>query len=293
MEFSCAFDHSQNLFRFERLGPELQVLHEILPEKRDFEVRDRGIFVHRPDYSLHWSTGQIDEIYRREPNAKPSRDYVSPFDVRLMGFYTNICFTEYCDFSQGCRNHFDQNVLAAEMSPEGVCRVVLQWKKHPNTYTTIWFDRDQGYSPIRYQHTVGSPTARPGQSGETTWQEISGVWVPRTYLGEDFYRGEDRPLRRRMEIAFEWESVNEPVPDEAFTAAGMGLPPSTRIVSEELGRRILLGQVANVSHSNPPMAAEPPDRGRWIAAWASLVALFATGAVTLVVVVRRRKQRAT
>ena len=233
VEFSSAFDYDKNFLRFERLGPNWRTRHQVHPVQMEYEEQDRGVYVRRPDYSLHWSTEQPDTIYRRKPSAEPSRDYVSPLDVRMIGLYTNICFMEFIPFDQGPKSLLKNNILAAETSAEGVCRVVIQSRKYPDTFTTIWFDRKQGYSPIRYQHTIDSPTAQPFQYAETTWQKTSGVWVPQTYVGEDFLR-KDGTLRRRMEITFEWESVNKPLPEEMFTAEGMGLP-STRIVREDTG----------------------------------------------------------
>ncbi len=69
----------------------------------------------------------------------------------------------------------------------------------------------------------------------------------------------------RRELAFEWESVNKPIPDELFQKEGLGLPGETFVIDHRLGRGIVIGRLDGkpTAFSNePPLSA---NRSRtWI-----------------------------
>jgi hypothetical protein len=75
-------------------------------------------------------------------------------------------------------------------------------------------------------------------------------------------------------LTFDWEAVNEPIPDEVFALDGMALPQGTRIANEKLGTGIMEGKVGE-----DPMKPVRPVPG---IAWRSWWVL---GNVVLIVVI--------
>jgi hypothetical protein len=91
-----------------------------------------------------------------------------------------------------------------------------------------------------------------------------------------------------MELAFEWESVNQSVPETHFTAAAIGLPPETQIVSFELGTRVALGTLrGEESAEQMPTAFSQRDRSKTVTVIICSVML----AILIIVCVTRRRRR--
>ena len=179
--------------------------------------------------------------------------------MQSLGLAYTATLQRYVSFSKRYQVLSESKVVEVADEGEGVCRVVWEIGTSPGTFETIWFDRQRGYSPIRIELRNPRLSADLLQMGETTWQQVDGIWVPRTFLGENF-DGSGK-MESRMELALEWESVNHPVPEELFTAAGIGLPPETQIVSFELGSRTALGPVGG-ERSAKPLATAPIQDGR-------------------------------
>jgi len=212
----------------------------------------------------------------------------TPFDVRCLGLVfdldTNVNYLEQC------RSISEAKVVEITQEAKGICRILWEMDQ-PGTFVSAWFDQQQGYSPIRVEVRVGNLADLPStplQRAETTWTNISGVWVPGAFLSEFFtLNGE---LESKTELGFEWESVNERVPEKLFTAAGMGLPSETRLVSYELGRRVALGNVggAEVTPLPSEQVMELSNRSQMIAVVVSVLLVAALLAAILV-----RRYRAT
>jgi hypothetical protein len=223
----CAFDYKANLFRFDR---DMPFLIGNRHSRRPFKVdREKGMYVRTPEYSLDWTTEQPDQVFRRAPGAKPPALAI-PFDVRCLGLAYTGTLTHDVSFRERYQGFSESRIVAAVDEGGGACRVTWEAKKFPGTFETVWFDQRQGYSPIRIELRAGSPSASLLQLGETTWRQIMGVWVPRTFLGED-YDGKGK-VESKMELAFEWESVNQPAAEILFTTGGMGLPPGVIVYTE-------------------------------------------------------------
>jgi len=240
VEFFCAFDYEADLFRFERDVPAIRRNPE--KEEKARVEREKGLYIRTPKYSLHWTHEQSDMVKRQNVDAKPPRP-ATPFDVRSLGLAFSL--DVHVSFPKQTRALSEDEVVEVAEEAQGICRVLWETDQ-PGTFVTAWFDQQQGHSPIRVEVRVGDLAdlpAAPLQRAKTTWTNISDVWVPRTFLSQ--YFDIDGELRSKVEVAFQWESVNEPVPEKLFTAAGMGLPPETRLVSYETGKPVVLGSVGS------------------------------------------------
>src|SRR3989304_524557 len=107
----------------------------------------------------------FDAVVRRKANADPI-DVVAPFDVRCMG----LAFNGSLDTYQRFRELYDDclaNEIVEVTETGNLCRVVMRYRRAVSTFVTIWFDREQGHSPIRIEVCVMSPSSAPLQRGET------------------------------------------------------------------------------------------------------------------------------
>ncbi|MBN2021946.1 MAG: hypothetical protein JW809_04065 [Pirellulales bacterium] len=241
----CAFDHSKDLFRWDRDTGEVVVAHQCEPVKQDFNLALMAIFIRRPEFTLHYFNGNsVDEVYQRSASATPCPE-VAPFDVRCLGLAFNGTLDRYYPFARLFKACHDQRIVEVTET-DGISRVVSSPSADSNVFFTTWFNQKQGCSPIRTELRMGAMSSPPIQRSETTWKETHGVWVPATFVGEDYDSAGKAPTRE-MEWTFQWESVNGLVPDRHFTAAGMGLPPETRIVSDESGKRVVLGTIGGAA----------------------------------------------
>ena len=123
----------------------------------------------------------------------------------------------------------------------GVCRI--RWNAMNNSLDlTVWFNRETGYAPIRREarYKWYGATPRPQEIAETTWTQISGVWVPKSAMLERTLH----TSHTKIDLAFQWESVNQPVLQTVFLPASL-LPhgAGALIVSTEAGGPVVLGRV--------------------------------------------------
>lgn len=291
----CAFDFQKNWMRFDR-DTGKTMAGKRGAAKEDINIPLRGKYVRRPEHTLRWSTSGIHDVVRGKATAPPP-DIVSPFDVRCVGILFNsvmegleirgLGFDKICD-------HIISNVHIVEVSHEanGICRVV--WSLQPprndkyDMLITTWFN--QAYLPIRQEGRFAA-TQKLISKMEVTWQQMADVWVPRTYKGEDFSMSPgDSGLRRKRELVFEWESVNESLPEKYFTVAGLDLPGDTLVSSDELGKFVTLGTIADKEATIAGKEAALPElkenRTRPVLVVVSLVLMVI---LTIAIIVHRRR----
>jgi hypothetical protein len=156
----------------------------------------------------------------------------------------------------------------------------------------MWISEAQGFSPIRFEIRVPTFGERPDNNGdgwddvphslsEVTWIERSGVWVPVSLRVETNFGPGGTHRQVTQELAFDWESVNEPVDDELFTALAIAPSEDTELVDMRLGEPVSLGTVGQQAHPVPLVAAEGRASLRWVIAAAVAVAVAGLGLVAL------------
>jgi hypothetical protein len=240
-QFFCAFDYLSDRYRFDRDTGEIVKFHQIKPVAKDYDIPLRAIYIRRPEYSCHWDARQEHTVHWKKSNARVS-DIVEPIDVRCLGLVFSDTLNSEYGYNEVVQSYSNKCEIIDVKEIDEACRVVLKEKDSADVFTAIWFSSLQRFLPVRLEVRIGSPSSPPCQRSETTWQQISNVWVPKSVLIEGF-NPDDGKLTLKKELSFQWESVNQPVPEKCFTPMGMDLPPETQIVSTELGKRFVLGNI--------------------------------------------------
>jgi hypothetical protein len=249
VEYSCAFDFAQGkirmdvtdlvfmsaaigeklgLERFDGLGKSSGTKAARTLEPGQAFFRQPSKFVRTSEYTLAWSGWGAHQILRRSPHASPP-EQCSLFDVRCLGLISTADLDQsklqYTEFSQRL---MQQQVIDAAIEENGLHRIVWKFGNGIVSWRTVWFSRENGYSPVRIQFHCGE-NRKLVQSGETTWQEVSSVWVPKTLRLKT-------EGTRRLEInwAFKWESVNTSVDSRRFTEEGLDVPGRVWVIDTEL-----------------------------------------------------------
>ena len=126
---------------------------------------------------------------------------------------------------------------------EQASRIVLAWQYRirrgrlagSRGRFDLVLDTEQGNRPVQLRSWIRDPDAEEWklqQSGDASWKEINGVWVPKTWTMESQHTG------KRSELSFEWESVNQAVPAETFEAEAFNAPQGTPIFDHRLGKPV-------------------------------------------------------
>lgn len=155
----------------------------------------------------------------------------------------------------------------------------------------IVYNRDQGSMPVRYREVHFDP--RDGkisaeQLSQTTWQQKSGVWVPVTWTLEDPFDG------NLDTYAFDWESVNEPVPERLFQLAGFDLPKGISILNNRLEKPVQEGVTGQPTKDAVPVSPARQTKQPPLASGSALLGLngaIAFGIVFAVIYLVARSRR--
>lgn len=263
-EVYCAFDYDSDAFRFDQeLQLPLALPEGVRPGKvpiRLATVKTKVAF--STDGAVYWcddESGMVElwgDSFETNPRLKV-------FDVRSVGllgvfsFGNRVSVDEICDIRSRLK-------VRDVTQHSGVQRILYE-AVESKVLIALSIDESEGFTPIRTEirdlAEVGSnPTfeqAEVVEDDSVTWKLIDGVQVPESM---QLVAGTDR-----RELAFEWESVNKPIPDELFQKEGLGLPGETFVIDHRLGRGIVIGRLDGkpTAFSNePPLSA---NRSRtWI-----------------------------
>lgn len=219
------------------------------------------------------------------PERQPDPAFKT-FDVRAIGILLYADFSLGTSFEELISHLMSQEITGFNRDAVGLCKITWEFGESRELQRMLWLDASRGYSPVR-QETRYRKSEQDAWSGvkilsETTWREIDGAWVPQTYVLEDRFN-----VRvKKYELAFDWESINEPVPEEVFSWEGFDLPIGTAIVDNRLGTPIQLGQVGGFV--GPTEAeAESITRTRIVI----VVAALSVGVILLSAFLRWRRER--
>jgi hypothetical protein len=269
--YYCAFDFAKDAFRFD--GDDFEMIgSEGPPPSPPKPTRVKTIYADTPKENLFWYGRTPYRLHSRRSGAAP--DLVTTiFDVRCLGIsYMADMQERFTPFTKLCDNlglNGTEGITRVRAEADGVVRV--DWARGYQSLMkdSVWFDEKRGYSPIRLEFRYGDYNSPIQEKCETTFARVSDVWVPRTFVIERTPRGR---MVKRLELAFEWESVNKPVSRSLFTADGLGLPRGTEILSLELGRPVILGYVGGSDAPAPRTGVSTWVRG--VLLGASLVAIL-------------------
>lgn len=230
VEMFCAFDFEKNLMR-------LDITRPIQLKKNDEYERTvrKTVFARTENYVVFWDNrNEIAFIRPRDT------DYgeVSFFDVRSLGLMNRPTFRyllkqgEY-DWRRFC-SEFRKKSLVLEKTDDGI---VLSEDDAPTLTIRELLLAGTGI-PFPRQFVVSMKSGNSKSALDTTdleWKVINGVAVPVSYVHSD--------RDSKTKYFFEWESLNEGIPNHYFDIEEFGLAPQTPIVDERTDPPRALGKI--------------------------------------------------
>jgi hypothetical protein len=239
----CAFDYSKGWFRFDRSEP--RRLTSDAKSKTWTLQYFGGKFARTPEGSVQWHLGSHAADFRNP--SEPASNLIRPFDIRCLGLYTGVSLDKGYSVDEmiaAYSSYEHQVVVKSKNKNHELSFVGKPYAQNPlgDVQTVIWFDENRGFSPIRSEWRERDPKNldrwKPSvEVNETTYQLVADVWVPRTYRTE----WKTEKVRKCLELAFEWESVNQPVRAELFTKEGLELKTGTMYMDTQTGKPIVVG----------------------------------------------------
>jgi hypothetical protein len=205
--------------------------------------------------------------------------WVQPFDVRAVGLLHLADFrgeTTFIDLHGYLTTRRFVEVLEEK---QGLYR--LSWLEDEGAVRAwLWLDEKKGFSPTRMETRYQALDSEKAQLGrlidvsETTWIEMSGVVVPRSFRLQDGFEV--------YELTLDWEAVNQGVSEQLFTPEGFNLEQGTYIVNDRLGKPIVTGRVGDDSFSPSTDIGEEENlkSRRWFF-MLGVVAVLLLGAIIL------------
>jgi formylglycine-generating enzyme required for sulfatase activity len=245
-----AFDHSQELFRFDssrrmriRSIPPGAGIAQAIEEDVDAQLR----YVRTREQSAHWSKSSPRDdatLFLGRPGRQWADDVLATqhclIDLRACGVISHSDLTsnagrsvkEYCDSllkllvidvteKQGMaqifvRANYTQHQLTIDVAHQFTpVEYIVSWKKGPGSSTS------------------GSRTAR------VTWTEVAGVQVPKSFTIE--FDGPDENSYSLYRFLCLWKNVNQPIDPKYFDYRSFpDIPPRTEIADSRIkgGARI-------------------------------------------------------
>jgi hypothetical protein len=245
VEIYCAFDYAKEDLRFDRTQPVLmrdegEQQWRLLRHKHQYVRTQKNQIIRHP----------IGGVISIRPLDSVLKSGAHPFDIRVVGLAMHAIMHDTESFESLYK-------LDAEEPPKSVERIdkditKITWKRRLREYTK-WINETQGFTPIRYEvHRQDKDTGgrKLVYRCEATWQEKSGVWVPKTMRSEN-----TKPVET-LEIAFEWESVNSPIPPITFTPEGFDVEKHLApVVDHTLGKPVLVDLLRPKTAPDVPLPA--------------------------------------
>ncbi len=212
IELLSAFDFRSNMFRFDRLEPTWLVsspreLHKEGARKMSI-VQHGGKYVKRADRTIQWM-GAEPWVWIRRPN-RSAHGAIRPFDIRVIGLLNWGSFDRWGTWERMLQI-LHRPVHDAVQENESLYRLVWVNEKTGVRVDRL-FDATVGFSPVRTEQRQRPPNATgpwpdPSEVQGATWIRKNAVWVPTSWY-QEILNPRDR---RRRELTFEWQAVNEPL----------------------------------------------------------------------------------
>lgn len=206
------------------------------------QVQERLIkYVRTPQCSLHWNSDENRIVFQRDPQHAPDES-LQRFDIRALGFMGMYDFENGTLLGATGKNLLEQQVVG--FSTDNTSRKIT-WVFGPNEKfrREITIDQKNGkvarHFEVRQRATKDAEwEASPLEINDVTWKELSGAYVPATYVHRSLASGK---VDSQLELNFEWKSVNAPLDENDFTYNGLDLQVKAQIVSDQSGKRTLVG----------------------------------------------------
>ncbi len=149
------------------------------------------------DYLVQYPRDWIDPVEQRHP-----------FDLRLMGIIS-IGEFEHRSTYDDVETFISKKTKLTEAKQEDDGTTGMQWDflvdNKYNADVTIWFDKNQGFSPVKMRNECenGRHATIVDSESKTRWKKIKDAWVPSSSTIE-------QPGFLTIEMTFDWKDVNAP-----------------------------------------------------------------------------------
>jgi hypothetical protein len=282
VEIFCSFDHANGLFRFDRTEPGMRLIPGNEKAGRDSWklVTDGGKFVSTPKETIVWAEGQPSAGIL--PEGKRAPDYIKPFDARALGLYLWGNFVRGSRFEQLHTFFSKQEFREVVEEKPGIYRLECVLQTELPVLIRFWIDEQKGFAPVRFESSWANPKLagqwqKPEVVNETSWEEVTGVWVPRSFR----IQRDSGQRKESYELSIQWEKINTPQPPELFTKEGLELKLGTYFMDTRSGKPIVVGAAGidkfpRFGPEGPLPDDEPPKPAMW-----RLIAVWATAGLTL------------
>ena len=236
-----AFDYSKGLMRVDRKIPRR------LPRSESRELQDtlHRFFIRMPEYDVcavrRESKGPRAPIWITKPEWPLTQNAPAyPFDIRAISFIrSSFYWSRPTPLDQYLAERLPPEFTEYEDEGNGLHRFTYTRIEPPDArdlsqQVTIWIDKNRGYSIVktRYEFIVPKTPDEPWKvmcESQTTWDDIGEIWVPVSHaFKENVNVNEGKPCLS-VKMGFDWESVNEPVPEKYFSLCDFGFPAQVPI----------------------------------------------------------------
>ena len=188
--YHIAFDFEQGLLRFDCFEGDL---HWRFARNKDECILQEE----NADYLVQYPRDWIDPVEQRHP-----------FDLRLMGIIS-IGEFEHRSTYDDVETFISKKTKLTEAKQEDDGTTGMQWDflvdNKYNADVTIWFDKNQGFSPVKMRKECenGRHATIVDSESKTRWKKIKDAWVPSSSTIE-------QPGFLTIEMTFDWKDVNAP-----------------------------------------------------------------------------------
>jgi hypothetical protein len=216
-------------------------------------------FIRTPENVATWHSG-LSSMFLSRANKRVA---VRCFDVNALGLYGYLEFQEGKPLEE-LLNDF-RVVERCEVKEAGNGVVTLSQPFDESTTLSHWeisIDTRRGFTPLRAQmieYNKKTGVTAVTQSSDTTWSEINGAWVPKTFK---IWCGSTNPkgvnVYHSQEFTFAFERVNEPIDDTEFSYKSFPASPDVAVIDETAQNPIRLRQ---------PSANQSSTAGAVVVGW--------------------------
>jgi hypothetical protein len=224
-----AFDFDDDRLAFHRVRKQLSGD----PNSRFATVPDARI-VRTPEFTLFArgaTVGSEIEVVIHPPGHPMDRaGFIEPLlNVRCMSIVPLKWLTLNCPEMFA---FVEKSQPSQEEQSDGVVRfdVARQLEGGARERYSWWCDPKQGSQVVRFEANAGRYGA-PYSVSQTKWTQYEDVWVPKTFEIE----GNRGNTKVKLQLEFQWTSVNQPLSETNFSWRSWNLPLKSRVIDARMG----------------------------------------------------------
>lgn len=256
-----------------------------------FDLPNEIAVISTPEHTIRRRDFSSDTTWRVEidsPVALPaqSKDLYPQgtlqqiFDARSMGWHG--LYELGVHFDTEFLSGFDPKTISVTDEEKGMRRIEALRPLDapmPAILFTWWLDKAQGFQPVRFERNSRylDPTPfqsamdqrrKPNETSKLSWDRVDGVWVLKSLEMHSTQFGMIGS-EARLQLQFDWKSVNQPISDDKFDWRSWNIPPESGVydVRNDKSKPLLVERIAlpnpepqrneSAKHSTDRVAAAP------------------------------------